>query len=90
MPVHRPSAQPVPVPRRRRPPLTTLEIGAYTSGGRLYRRWRAEELTGAHDVWALDVLAGDDALVMCALGARRFWSWFEAGWADAELLQWQL
>ena len=74
------------MPRRHRPPLTTLEIGAYTAGGRLCRRWAAERLSGDHHLWALDVLAQQDAQVLCAMGARRYWHWFERGWADAVAL----
>ena len=76
------------MPRRRRPPLTTLEIGAYVAGGRLCRRWQREELVGAHQLWALSVMANDDALIMCSMGARRFWHWFERGWDDAEYRGW--
>jgi hypothetical protein len=54
----------------------------------LARRWRAEEQVGAHHLWALEVMAEDDALVMCAMGARRFWRWFERGWDDAEFEWW--
>ena len=76
------------MPRRRRPPLTTLEIGAYTAGGRLCRRYLAEDVTGPPSTWALDVLARDDAQVMCAMGARRFWRWFWVGWEDNLRSRW--
>ena len=76
------------MPRRRRPPLTTLEIGAYTAGSRLHGHWVAAGNLGNHQLWALEVMANDDALIMCSMGARRWWRWFERGWDDDELAGW--
>lgn len=68
---------------RRRPPLTTREIAAYTAGGRLARYWALHPTAPEPSTaWVIARLAQEDAEVMCSLGARKWWRWFWRGWED--------
>ena len=68
---------------RHRPPLTAREIAAYLAGARLHRLWlsQAKLPLPDHDHYVAH-LAREDAEVMCSLGARRWWTWFDRGWAE--------
>jgi hypothetical protein len=68
---------------RRRPPLSTREIAAYRSGIRLCQLWLSYADRPSPDRrWVMSELAAEDASVLCALGARKWWRWFDRGWDD--------
>lgn len=68
--------------KRRRPPSSTREIGAYLCGWRLARYWAhdAVHLPPTRD-WLLEHMAKQDQLVYCSLGFRKYWMFFDQGWA---------
>lgn len=50
---------------------------------RLHRAWlQADTLDEPDLAEIIEALAREDAEVMCSLGARRWWLWFDRGWAD--------
>lgn len=58
-------------------------MAAYLAGRRLHRLWLAGgESWSPTKAEVLSRLADDDGLVLCSLGARRWWRWFDAGWDD--------
>lgn len=68
--------------KRRRPPSSTREIGAYLCGWRLARYWSAEHGGQPPERgWLLENMAKQDQLVYCSLGPRKYWYFFDQGWA---------
>lgn len=71
------------MPRRRKPPATTREIGAYLAGCRLAQVW-FDTAEGAQPdrSWRLARLAATDAELLASMDAARFWSCLDQGWDD--------
>lgn len=75
------------MPRRRRPPSTTREIGAYLCGARLCREYYAqpgEARTKWHPTHLTLVkrLAYEDAEIMASMDEDEWWDHFWAGWGS--------
>ncbi|MHB8506285.1 MAG: hypothetical protein ACYDEN_11325, partial [Acidimicrobiales bacterium] len=69
------------MPRRRRPPLTARELGAFAAGARLARTYpQAGRHSGGERRWVLEHLAAEDAEVMASMPDATWWSRFYEGW----------
>jgi hypothetical protein len=73
----------LPVPRRQKPPMTILELGAHAAGLIAYCEWAKNRVP--FDITALSPahLSEDGLGLLKCMDPALFWKWFLIGWATA-------
>jgi hypothetical protein len=71
------------VPRRQKPPMTTLELGARAAGLVAYRERATNEASFWRDPRPLGNLSKDALELLECMDPALFWKWFLIGWATA-------
>lgn len=69
------------MPRRRRPPATARDIGAYLAGTRLCALWLDERPGEPTREAIIERLAREDAAIYASMPEARWWAMFDMGWA---------